>query len=100
MKIPTVYLQHRSSTKSLYQCSEFPSPSSSIIRAGEMVHTNEVHVHLSSSITVNTSTKHAKSILQRRRDYTVDKQDMLQQQLDSLRSRRAFAKSEKVQGEV
>eukprot|EP00892_Ulva_mutabilis_P003224 jgi/Ulvmu1/12902/UM098_0090.1 len=64
---------------------------------GKMVHTNEVFVHLSSDIAVHTSTKHAQAVLQRRRDYTVEKQELVQQQLDSLKSRRVFAESEKVQ---
>lgn len=65
-----------------------------------MIRTNEVFVHLSSTVLVHTSTKQAQSILQRRRDYTVDKQDLVRQQLDALKSRRVFADSEKEQDGV
>lgn len=68
--------------------------------AGQITRTNEVHVHLSSSTMVHTSTKHAQAVLRRRRDYTVEKQELVQQQLDALKSRRVFANSEKEQDGV
>lgn len=59
------------------------------------MHTNEVHMKLSPAVSVQTSTKHAAQVLQRRKHWVQEQQDLVQEQLDAMRARKDFAAQER-----
>lgn len=61
------------------------------------MHTNEVYMRLSSNVTVHTSASHASGILERRKAYIKEQQDLVDQQLGAMTARKRFATEEREQ---
>ena len=52
-------------------------------------------MQLSPSVSIQTSTKHASQVLERRKKWVQEQQDLVQQQLDAMSARKDFAAREK-----
>lgn len=70
------------------------------MHAGELVHTNEVHLKLSPAVSVHTSSKHATEILGRRTAWVQEQQALVEEQIQAMEARKEFAAQEKDSGGV
>jgi prefoldin subunit 5 len=70
------------------------------VLAGKLVHTNEVHMHLGADVMIDTSSKHAQSVLQRRAEFTMQQMHALGKNISALKARPDLASDSGADNEV